>query len=105
VAQQAVGLAPREAEPRLVLAQALTRLGRHADAAAELRIAAQVDPLRVAVHRELGYASARQGDFEGAISAWERFLRAAPPAETAPVLDALAAAARLRDLLAERAHG
>jgi hypothetical protein len=104
-AQQAVALAPRQAEPRLVLAQALTRLARYPEAAAELRIAAQVDPLQSGVHRALGYAAARQGNFDEAVAAWQHFLRAAPSApEAAGVREALVAATRLRDLLAEHAR-
>jgi tetratricopeptide (TPR) repeat protein len=103
-AQQAVALAPRSADARLLLARVLTRLERHAEAGAELRVAAEADPLNPAVHRELGYTAARRGDHAGAAAAWERFLRAMPAAaEAARVRAALEAATRLRDLLAEHA--
>ncbi len=101
-AQQAVAVAPRSAEVRLVLARALTRLGRHRDAAAELRVAADVDPLDPEYHRQLGFSAARHGDHAAAVDAWDRFLRTGPaPQAAAPVQAALHAAARLRDLLVE----
>ncbi|HEU4565293.1 MAG TPA: DUF4388 domain-containing protein [Gemmatimonadaceae bacterium] len=101
-AARAIVIAPRLADARVMFARALGRLGQYTDAAAELRIAAEADPLNPAVHRALGWAAARQGDHAGAVAAWERYLRAAPDGpELAPVRAAIMAAAWLRDLMAE----
>ena len=103
-AQQAVLAAPALADARLLLARTLARRGRHTEAAAELRIAAELDPLNPAVHRAIGWAAAGRGDYGEAAASWERYLRAAPGApEAMPVRAALAAVQRLRDLLTE--HG
>jgi tetratricopeptide (TPR) repeat protein len=103
-AQQAVVAAPRLPDARLLLARALSRRGLVGDALAELRVAAELDPLNAAVHRALGWTAARHGALGEAVAAWERYLRAAPTAaEAAPVRAALEAATRLGTLLAE--HG
>ncbi|MFL5582873.1 MAG: DUF4388 domain-containing protein [Gemmatimonadaceae bacterium] len=79
-ARLAIAADPGSAEARLVAARALTRLRRFQDAAEELRRGAQSDPRNVDVHFELGYAAARAGDFAGAITSWELFLRERPDA-------------------------
>ena len=87
-------------EARLLAARALTRLGRHGEAFEELRRAVQLDPLTPEVHRDLGDASARVGNFTGARASWEHFLRLSPaPHEAARVRESIDAAARLGQLL------
>jgi hypothetical protein len=96
-----VAAAVRAAEPtrtdaRLLVAEALTRLRRHGEALDELRRALRADPRNPDVHRELGFAAARMGDFATALASWEQFLRAgreAPSAER--VREAAEAAKRL----------
>jgi hypothetical protein len=91
---------------RLATARTLTRAGRHADAAEELRRALQEDPLTPANHLAHAFASARLGDFAGARAGWEHFLRLAPEDPSAPrARDALAALDRLMRLLEEDANG
>ena len=103
-ARWAIGVAPEAAEPRLVYARALTRLGRHDEAAAELQQAVHLDALNAAVHRELGNAAARRGDHAEAVGCWERYLRMHPDAADAGrVRSALHAASQLRDILHEHA--
>jgi len=87
-------------DARLVAARALARLGRNAEALVELRRTVQLDPLTPDVHRELGAAAARVGDFPAARASWEHYLRLAPAArEAARVGEALDALQRLTRLL------
>ena len=103
-ARRAIGADPSHAEARLLAARALLRLGRFADSAEELRRAAQSDALNPEIQYELGYASARRGDFERAIASWAHFLRAAPATDRATrVRAAVDAAVRLRALIEEHA--
>jgi tetratricopeptide (TPR) repeat protein len=64
---------PARTDARLVVAKALTRLGRHAEALEELRRALRADPLTPAVHRELGFAALRAGEYDQALARWEHF--------------------------------
>jgi tetratricopeptide (TPR) repeat protein len=57
---------------------ALSRLARHQEAVEELRRAVQADPLTPDVHRDLGFAAVRVGDFANARASWDHFLRLAP---------------------------
>jgi hypothetical protein len=68
---------PTRTDARLLLARALTQLGRHGEALDELRRAARADPTAPEVHRDLGFAAARMGDFATALASWEEFLRTA----------------------------
>jgi hypothetical protein len=68
---------PTRIDARLVVAQALTCLRRHGEALDELRRALRADPRNPEVHRDLGFAAARLGDFATALASWEQFLRAA----------------------------
>jgi hypothetical protein len=96
---------PGNAEARLAAGRALVRLGRHADAAEELRRAAQADPLNPQVQLELGFAAARRGEFDVAQGAWEHFLRTMPSdARAAHARDALAAVRQLTTVLEEHAR-
>jgi Flp pilus assembly protein TadD, contains TPR repeats len=63
---------------RLLVAKALLRLARHQEAVEELRRAVQADPITPEVHRELGFAAVRVGDFANARASWEHFLRLCP---------------------------
>ncbi|CAN5381904.1 hypothetical protein BH09GEM1_BH09GEM1_05790 [soil metagenome] len=72
-------LSGTEATPaRLLVAKALLRLARHQEAVDELRRAVQADPITPEVHRELGFAAMRVGDFANARASWEHFLRLCP---------------------------
>jgi tetratricopeptide (TPR) repeat protein len=87
-------------DARLLAARALTLLGRHGEAFEELRRAVQLDPLTPEVHRDLGDASARVGNFGGARASWEHFLRLGPaPHEAARIRESIDAVARLAQLL------
>jgi tetratricopeptide (TPR) repeat protein len=88
------------AEAHVVLARALGRLGRHTDAAEELRRAFALDPLHERVHCEMGYNAAARGSYLDALAGWERYLRMAPAAPDVPqVRSVMEATARLRLLL------
>jgi tetratricopeptide (TPR) repeat protein len=101
-ARQALASDPHSAEARLALARSLGRLGRHGDAAEELRRALQHDALHPDIHLELGYSAAWRGEYEDALAAWERYLRMAPDATDAGrVREAAETAGRLRTLLQE----
>jgi tetratricopeptide (TPR) repeat protein len=99
-ARQGIAAAAGSAAARVAAARALLRLGRVADAADELRRAAQADPLHPDVQYEVGFAAARRGDLAGAVASWEHYLRLAPDAADAPRARAARdAAVRLRRLL------
>jgi len=89
--------------PRLVLARALTRAGRHDEAQEELRRVLQADALEPAVHLETGCCAAWRGDYQEALTSWDRYLRLAPDgADAAAVRESVAAATRLSSVLKER---
>jgi hypothetical protein len=99
-AREALSADPTSVDARLVAARALLRIGRNAEAGEELRRAALADPEHPDVQLELGYAAARRGDLDGAVTAWERYLGANPALpQTSPVRIAARAAGQLRDLL------
>ena len=101
-ARTAINADPQHAEARLVAARALAKLGRHADAADELRRAAQLDARNPHIQHELGYAAARRADFTTAAAAWERYLRAMPQGPGAQrAREALEAVRRLERALEE----
>ena len=89
--------------PRLVLARALTRAGRHDEAQEELRRVLQADALEPAVHLETGCCAAWRGDYQEALTSWDRYLRLAPDgADAAAVRHAVESVTRLSAMLAER---
>jgi hypothetical protein len=96
-ARSAIAADPRAAAPRLMAARALRKLRRHAEAADELRRAAEADPKHPHIQLELGLAALCQGDFRGAVQIWRQYLEAAPAtaAETSQVREAVDSAARL----------
>ncbi|MBC7789326.1 MAG: DUF4388 domain-containing protein [Anaerolineae bacterium] len=103
-ARQGVAGNPESGDGRFVLAVALTRVGRHADAAEELRRAVQLDALNPDIHLEMGYSAARRGEFAGAVAAWARYVRMTPAADAALVTADMEAAARLGSALRERGY-
>jgi hypothetical protein len=87
---------PTRTDARLLVAEALTYLRRHGEALDELRRAVRADPRTPEVHRELGFAAARMGDFATALASWEHFLRTANGSPSvARVRAAIEAAKRL----------
>ncbi len=89
--------------PRLVLARALTRAGRHDEAQEELRRVLQADALEPAVHLETGCCAAWRGDYQEALTSWDRYLRLAPDgADAAAVRHAVESVTTLSAMLAER---
>jgi len=89
--------------PRLVLARALTRAGRHDEAQEELRRVLQADALEPAVHLETGCCAAWRGDYQEALTSWDRYLRLAPDgADAAAVRHAVESVTALSAMLAER---
>jgi hypothetical protein len=68
---------PTRTDARLLVASALTQLKRHGEALDELRRAVRADPRSPEVHRELGFAAARIGDFATALASWEVYLQSA----------------------------
>ena len=90
---------------RLLVAKSLLRLVRHQDAVEELRRAVQADPITPEVHRELGFAAMRVGDFANARASWEHFLRLAPSAPDAGrVREGLDALTRMEHVLEAHAN-
>ena len=85
---------------RLLVAKALVRLARHQEAVDELRRAVQADPITPDVHRELGFAALRVGDFANARASWEHFLRLAPTSrDVGRVREGLDVLTRMQHLL------
>jgi hypothetical protein len=70
---------PARTDARLLVARALTRMRRYGEAVDELRRALRADPRAPEVHRELGFAAARVGDFATALASWEEYLKTAGP--------------------------
>jgi uncharacterized protein DUF4388/tetratricopeptide repeat protein len=68
---------PTRTDARLLVAEALTQLRRYGEALDELRRAVRADPRTPEVHRDLGFAAARVGDFATALASWDQFLRTA----------------------------
>ena len=100
LARQGITADPDSAAARLAAARPLLRIGRVTDSTDELRRAAQLDPVNPEIQLEMGYASARRGDFDGAIASWDHFLRTAPADPGAERVRAAAEAARrLRNIL------
>jgi hypothetical protein len=85
---------PTRTEARVLVARALTRMGRHGEAVDELRRAVRADPRAPDVHRELGFAAARVGDFATALASWEEYLRSAGAGRVADRVRAAADAVR-----------
>jgi tetratricopeptide (TPR) repeat protein len=95
-ARSAIAADPRAPAARLMAARALRKLKRHAEAADELRRAAEADPQHPHIQLELGLAALCQGDFRGAVQIWRQYLEAAPEeAEATEVREAVDSAARL----------
>ena len=95
-ARSAIAADPRAPAARLMAARALRKLKRHAEAADELRRAAEADPKHPHIQLELGLAALCQGDFRGAVQIWRQYLEAAPEeAEATEVREAVDSAARL----------
>ena len=99
-AREALAASAGSTDARILAANALVRLGRHAAAVEELRRAVQADPLTPEVHRELGFAATRMGDFATARASWEHYLRLAPAApDVGRVRAAIETITRLTHLL------
>jgi uncharacterized protein DUF4388/tetratricopeptide repeat protein len=101
VARAAIGAEPRNADARLMAARALRALRRFGDASEELRQAAEIAPDHPSLHLEQGYAALSRGDFQAAVTSWNRYLESAPPAsaEAEAVRAALTSASHLREVL------
>jgi tetratricopeptide (TPR) repeat protein len=78
----------------------LAAQGRVRAAADAFGRAVALDPLSVEAHYELGFSSARTGDFDRAVKAWETFVRLSPnDDERQTVGNALSAARTLSQVL------
>jgi tetratricopeptide (TPR) repeat protein len=100
-------VAPDDAstDRRLATARALGAAGKHADAADELRRAAQDDPATPRVHLDLAFALARCGDLKAACASWEQFLHLAPTdTQAGRVRAAIIAAQHLQNLIETHAN-
>jgi tetratricopeptide (TPR) repeat protein len=100
-ARSAIAADPRHAAARLMAARALRRLRRYAEAADELRRAADAEPGHPDIQLELGVAALCQGDFRGAVASWQQFLEAAPTAASAPDVRAAVDSAERLDRFVE----
>jgi len=68
-----------------------------------LRRVLQADALEPAVHLETGCCAAWRGDYQEALTSWDRYLRLAPDgADAAAVRQAVEAVQRVSGMLAER---
>ncbi|MFN2565674.1 MAG: DUF4388 domain-containing protein [Gemmatimonadaceae bacterium] len=85
---------PTRTDARLLVARALSRLRRYGEAMDELRRALRADSRTPEIHRDLGFAAARVGDFATALASWEQYLRVAGPGRSADRVRAAAEAAR-----------
>jgi tetratricopeptide (TPR) repeat protein len=104
--RMAIAAAEGSTEARLMLARALTRAGRHDEAAEELKRALLADALNAAVHLEMGYCAASRGDLGEAALTWERYLRLMPAApDAATIRAAVEAASQLDTILQEHLDG
>ena len=89
-------------EGYLLLARALSRLGRPDDAARAIAHGLQENPLSAELHAASGYRAASCGDYLDALASWERALRLNPGSPDAQRIRAARdAASRLRCLLQE----
>jgi tetratricopeptide (TPR) repeat protein len=78
----------------------LVAQGRVRAAADAFARAVTLDPLSIEAHYELGFSSARTGDFDRAVKAWETFVRLSPnDDERQTIHDALSAARTLSQVL------
>jgi tetratricopeptide (TPR) repeat protein len=103
IAERITAEQPELAEGHLLLARALSRLGRQEDAARAVARGIEADPLNAELHAESGYCAAWRGDYLDALASWERALRLNPGSPDAQrIRGARDAASRLRCLLQER---
>jgi len=99
-AMAATRAAPESADAQLLVARALMRLDREADALDALRRAAQLEPRNPEVLMALGVAAARSVGMDQAILSWQRYLvEAGERGAVARVREMLDCAVRLRALL------
>jgi hypothetical protein len=99
-AQAATRAAPARGDAHLLVARALMRLDREADALEALRCAAQLEPRNPEVLLALGVAAARNAGMDQAILSWQRYLVEAGDRATVPrVREMLDCVVRLRALL------
>lgn len=104
-ARLAVNADPAHVGARRLAARALARLGRHAEAADELRRAAQADQSNADVSLDLAFAAARQGQLPEAVERWSRYLHDVPQSpHAARVQAALDATRRLNAMIEEHVH-
>jgi hypothetical protein len=93
-----------ETDALMASARAHARAGRHAAAVEDLRRAARADTIAPEIHRALGFAAARVGDFALARRSWEEYLRLAEgESDVQPVRDALELMTSLTSLV--EVHG
>ena len=77
-AQQAAGLAPRDASFQFTLGRALKAAGELDEAVAAYRRAIELNPGFAEAHVSLGIALKAQGDLDGAIASYEQAIRINP---------------------------
>jgi tetratricopeptide (TPR) repeat protein len=105
-ARAALGAGADETASRLVIAKALAQLARYQEAVDELRRAVHADPITPEVHRDLGFAAVRVGDFANARASWEHFLRLAPGSpDVGRVREGLEVLTRMQHVLEAHANG
>src|SRR5688572_19879537 len=99
-AMLAVRAAPGRADAQLLVARALMRMDREAEALDALRRAAQLEPRNAEVLLALGAAAARGSGMDQAILSWQRYLvEAGDRASVSRVREMLDCLVRLRALL------
>jgi tetratricopeptide (TPR) repeat protein len=99
-AMAATRAAPTRADAQLLVARALMRLEREADAMEALRRAAQLEPRNPEVLLALGAAAARSAGMDQAVLSWQRYLvEAGDRPAVARVREMLDCVVRLRALL------
>jgi uncharacterized protein DUF4388 len=101
-----IGTPVAAVDPAVERARFLGTSPGRAEALAELRQLSRQHPTTAEVHLELGYAAVRAGDFKGARTAWENFLKLAPAHPVAArVKSALEAATALLNAIEGHGNG
>ncbi|UCD25092.1 MAG: protein kinase, partial [Gemmatimonadota bacterium] len=88
--RQAIALAPDYATARHWFGLLLARLGRHEEAKSEVTRSLELDPLSPIINQDVGYALYLAGEWEAAISQYERTVALHPGFTTTRLVLALA---------------
>jgi tetratricopeptide (TPR) repeat protein len=94
---------PDRPDLAILSGRVLAAQGRLRAAAEAYSRAATLDPLSSDAHYQLGFASARIGDLDRAVKAWETFVRLSPNGDDRQLASGALGAARTLSQLLEKA--